>query len=255
MSFTDTTNKLLQAPLSSANVKTRKQAGRTLSYIEGWVAIAEANRIFGHDGWDRETIYCKEVSRQEVTIGQQQKPGWKVGYEAKVKIYVDGVTREGTGHGSGMMTDLFDCIESAAKEAETDGMKRALMTFGNPFGLALYDKEQKNVVRDGGMSNEADQQMADNVNAYVRKTAEKTAEVADLPRNQQEWQTWAKNYLTAVNACNSITALDKVVEGTRARLDACEKASEKLHAHVTDSIQGRRDILETPTDNTLIGAG
>jgi Rad52/22 family double-strand break repair protein. len=25
-------------------------------------------------------------------------------------------------------------------------MKRALMTFGNPFGLALYDKDQKNVV-------------------------------------------------------------------------------------------------------------
>jgi hypothetical protein len=25
-------------------------------------------------------------------------------------------------------------------------MKRALMTFGNPFGLALYDKEQRQVV-------------------------------------------------------------------------------------------------------------
>jgi hypothetical protein len=35
--------------------------------------------------------------------------------------------------------------ESAIKEAETDAMKRALTTFGNPFGLALYDKEQHNV--------------------------------------------------------------------------------------------------------------
>jgi hypothetical protein len=35
--------------------------------------------------------------------------------------------------------------ESAIKEAETDAMKRALSTFGNPFGLALYDKEQQNV--------------------------------------------------------------------------------------------------------------
>ncbi len=35
---------------------------------------------------------------------------------------------------------------SAIKEAETDAMKRALMTFGNPFGLALYDKDQANVV-------------------------------------------------------------------------------------------------------------
>ena len=31
------------------------------------------------------------------------------------------------------------------KEAETDARKRALMTFGNPFGLALYDKTQANV--------------------------------------------------------------------------------------------------------------
>jgi len=36
-------------------------------------------------------------------------------------------------------------IESAAKEAETDAMKRALMTFGNPFGLALYDKSKAHV--------------------------------------------------------------------------------------------------------------
>ena len=35
--------------------------------------------------------------------------------------------------------------ESAIKEAETDATKRALMTFGNQFGLALYDKEQREV--------------------------------------------------------------------------------------------------------------
>src|SRR5262249_13193550 len=36
------------------------------------------------------------------------------------------------------------------KEAETDAMKRALMTFGNPFGLALYDKDQTNVADSNG---------------------------------------------------------------------------------------------------------
>src|SRR3546814_4942354 len=35
--------------------------------------------------------------------------------------------------------------ESAIKESETDAMKRALMTFGNQFGLALYDKTRANV--------------------------------------------------------------------------------------------------------------
>ena len=38
-----------------------------------------------------------------------------------------------------------DANESAAKEAEPDAMKRALMTFGDPFGLALYDKDKANV--------------------------------------------------------------------------------------------------------------
>jgi hypothetical protein len=35
----------------------------------------------------------------------------------------------------------------ALKAAETDATKRALATFGNPFGLALYDKDQAGVTR------------------------------------------------------------------------------------------------------------
>lgn len=33
----------------------------------------------------------------------------------------------------------------ACKEAETDATKRALATFGNPIGFALYDKERRGV--------------------------------------------------------------------------------------------------------------
>ena len=55
------------------------------------------------------------------------------------------VTREGVGAGHGIDVDLGQAHESAIKEAETDAMKRALMTFGNQFGLALYDKTQANV--------------------------------------------------------------------------------------------------------------
>jgi hypothetical protein len=53
--------------------------------------------------------------------------------------------REGCGAGHGIDTDLGQAHESALKEAETDAMKRALMTFGNAFGLALYDKQQREV--------------------------------------------------------------------------------------------------------------
>ena len=50
MAFSDTQARQLKAKLDSQNVKTRKANGATLHYIEGWHAIAEANRIFGFDG-------------------------------------------------------------------------------------------------------------------------------------------------------------------------------------------------------------
>lgn len=143
--FTPEQIKELSAPLVRSHVKERKQAGRALSYIEGWHAIAEANRIFGFGAWDRETLEMRCVSEQQRTIGQQQKPGYGVSYVAKVRVTVIGVMREGYGTGHGIDVDLGLAHESAIKEAETDAMKRALMTFGNPFGLALYDKDQANV--------------------------------------------------------------------------------------------------------------
>jgi len=142
----------LAAPLNRANVQTRSQAGRSLNYLEGWVAIREANRIFGFDGWQRETIELRCVSESQRPIGREQKPGWGVTYIARVRIRLGSqasrahsLVREGSGAGHGIDVDLGLAHESALKEAETDAMKRALMTFGNPFGLALYDKQQRQV--------------------------------------------------------------------------------------------------------------
>jgi len=144
MTFSPEQTKALQAPLDAKRVATRSQSGRELSYIEGWWAISEANRIFGFDGWNRETIDLRPVADPREVDGK-----WRVAYLAKVRITVrerDGViVREGCGYGSGIDRDLGTAHESALKEAETDAMKRGLMTFGNPFGLALYDKTQANV--------------------------------------------------------------------------------------------------------------
>jgi len=135
----------LSAPLDRAKVQTRSQAGRSLAYLEGWQAIAEANRIFGFEGWQRETIAVQCVSERERTLGSSNRAGWGVTYTARVRIRVGEVIREGSGAGHGIDADLGQAHESALKEAETDAMKRALMTFGNPFGLALYDKQQREV--------------------------------------------------------------------------------------------------------------
>ena len=145
----------LAAPLDRANVRQREQGRGKVNYLEGWQLIAEANRIFGFDGWQRQTIAVRCVAQGERTIGRDQKPGWGVTYTARVRVTVNAgglpsLIREGTGAGHGIDTDLGQAHESAIKEAETDAMKRALMTFGNPFGLALYDKQQREVTGASG---------------------------------------------------------------------------------------------------------
>lgn len=142
MTFTPEQTKLLDGPLDPKNVAQRSQAGRSLSYIEGWHAIAEANRIFGFDAWTRETVELRQLGEAYQTTG---KDTVRVNYMARVRITVGDVVREGCGFGQGIDRDVGQAHESALKEAETDAMKRALMTFGNPFGLALYDKTQANV--------------------------------------------------------------------------------------------------------------
>ena len=121
----ETAKQALSAPLDLNNVKQRKGAGgRTLDYISGEHAIAEANRIFGFDGWSCETVHMECVKENPIT------------YIARVRVRAGGVTREGWGGDNG------NDHENAVKSAETDAIKRALRTFGNQFGLPLYDKEE-----------------------------------------------------------------------------------------------------------------
>jgi DNA recombination protein Rad52 len=144
---------LLSAPLDRANVRQREQGRNRVSYLEGWQVIAEANRIFGFDGWERSTLISRCVAEHERPIGRDRKSGWGVTYIARVRITITAgnrtLIREGSGAGHGIDADLGLAHESALKEAETDATKRALMTFGNPFGLALYDKQQRQVSSSG----------------------------------------------------------------------------------------------------------
>ncbi|MCK4788282.1 MAG: RAD52 family DNA repair protein [Desulfobacteraceae bacterium] len=148
--FDEHTLEELKQPLLKEHVATRKNfgGGPALSYIEGWHAIAEANRVFGFEGWDRETV--KMANLAERNYEKDKKEMFAVGYMATVRVTVRAgdtvVVREGTGFGDGQANNSVTAHELAVKEAETDAMKRALMTFGNQFGLALYDKKQTNVV-------------------------------------------------------------------------------------------------------------
>ena len=155
----------LAAPLDRSFISTREQGRSQLAYLPSWVVIREANRIFGFDGWQRQTISCRCITQAERMIGtrsqgREPRQGWGVTYTARVRITVNAgalgvLIREGSGAGHGIDVDLGLAHESALKEAETDAMKRALMTFGNPFGLALYDRQQREVSAGGSTTTTA----------------------------------------------------------------------------------------------------
>lgn len=138
--FTPAQIKKLVRSLDPAKIRVREAEGKPLRYIEGWFAIQEANAIFGFAGWDRQMVHCEKL--YERAHGN----GTALAYSARVRIQArargDLIIREGTGFGTACEPDLAQAHERALKAAETDATKRALATFGNRFGLALYDKEQ-----------------------------------------------------------------------------------------------------------------
>ncbi len=145
MSFDNVQTRHLQAKLKRRYVKTRIFNGEQLSYLEGWHVISEANRIFGFLKWDRQTLspHCHWT---------HQQAGWtSCFYSTKVRISVSAggavIVREGLGTGMGRSQQPENAHEMAIKSAETDATKRALATFGNAFGLALYDPGQSQVTK------------------------------------------------------------------------------------------------------------
>lgn len=209
--FNDQQIKDLSAPLSKAHVKKNPKG---FDYVEGWHAIAEANRIFGFDAWDRQTLEMRQLGDPEQVNGN-----WRVAYHCRVRITVRAgetlITRDGSGYGSGIVKDIRDAHEGAIKEAETDAMKRALMTFGNPFGLALYDKAQANVV------DEVDQ-------SYVTfvETIREIIRVTTDPKALREW--WGSDEQKKLRRDFQITKpdLDDLMSFLKSRLQTLEPKKE-----------------------------
>lgn len=141
MTFDDKTTAELNKPLDPKHVvKPSGSFGPKGDYLEGWHVINELNRVFGFGGWS----YTIDLSRDalEKVEGKEQ---WQAAYTCVCTLTVGDVVRQDVGFGSGFAKMVGDAIEGATKEAATDALKRCARTFGNVFGLALYDKSRANV--------------------------------------------------------------------------------------------------------------
>jgi DNA recombination protein Rad52 len=147
MGFSDKQVRALGRGVPASAIRTRMNAGKELTFIEGWYAVAQANRIFGFDGWDRETVETRLLQAKET------RGTYTAIYAAKVRVTVRAegsmVVREGHGTGEGQGTSAAEVQDRALKAAETDATKRALATFGRAFGLALYVGDRRTANRTG----------------------------------------------------------------------------------------------------------
>src|SRR5579862_6684070 len=118
MAFNEAQIRQLGGKLLERHVRTREERGVTLSYIEGWYAVAEANRIFGFDGWDRETIETKCI------VGRETRGTYTAVYTARVRLTVFAddrvIVRDGHGTGEATGTSAGEVHDRALKGAETD---------------------------------------------------------------------------------------------------------------------------------------
>ncbi|EPR80045.1 RAD52 protein [Spraguea lophii 42_110] len=130
-------SKTLDKRLSPEYISYRRAWGETeVAYIEGWSAIAIANKIFGYNGWSS-TI--KEI---KIDFIEEVNKKFIISVSCIVTITLkDGTQREDVGCGSSESKNKIIGIEKAKKEAATDAIKRTLRQFGNALGNCCYDKE------------------------------------------------------------------------------------------------------------------
>lgn len=111
--------------------------GQKVCYIEGHKVINLANEMFGYNGW------AHSVTQQNVDFIDLNNGKFYVGVCAFVRVQLkDGSYHEDVGYGvsEGLKSKALS-LEKARKEAVTDGLKRALRSFGNALGNCILDKD------------------------------------------------------------------------------------------------------------------
>ncbi|XP_066580767.1 DNA repair protein RAD52 homolog isoform X2 [Amia ocellicauda] len=128
----------LRQKLGPEYISTRQAGGgQKVCYIEGHRVISLANELFGYNGWSH------SISQQNVDFVDLINGKFYVGVSAFVKVQLkDGSFHEDVGYGvsEGQKSKALS-LEKARKEAVTDGLKRALKSFGNALGNCILNKQ------------------------------------------------------------------------------------------------------------------
>ena len=138
--------KELSQPLDPALISSRRgRANRTYPYLEGHVAIVQANRIFGHGGWGYEVVggvNVRDIKTVDTKTGEAKASH---AYAAMVRVDVPGAPSRTDVGFHAANDDTVEGHETAYKGAVTDALKRALRSFGDQFGNGLYGDVPKRI--------------------------------------------------------------------------------------------------------------
>ncbi|EEA27895.1 DNA repair protein rad52 [Talaromyces marneffei ATCC 18224] len=114
-------------------------SGQKVHYLAAEKCINLANEVFGFNGWS------SSIQNIQIDFVDENPTTGKISLGLSVIVRVtlrDGTYHEDIGYGH-----IENCkgkaaaFEKAKKEGTTDGLKRALRTFGNVLGNCIYDKE------------------------------------------------------------------------------------------------------------------
>lgn len=113
--------------------------GQRVHYLTAEKCITLANEVFGFNGWS------SSIQNIQVDFADEHPQTQRVSIGLSVIVRVtlrDGTYHEDIGYGSiENAKGKAMAFEKAKKEGTTDGLKRALRSFGNILGNCIYDKD------------------------------------------------------------------------------------------------------------------
>lgn len=242
-------NKALRLRLGPNFISQRPAGGgQKVFYIEGWRSVTLANQIFGYNGWSH------SVTSQTIDFVDHNQGRFFVGVSAIVRVQLkDGCYHEDVGYGvsEGMRSKALS-IEKARKEAVTDGLKRALKSFGNALGNCLNDKDYIKLI--AGQQKELPCYSV--IDQYEEQVGTGLAEIRARHLRKKEMQPSKSVSPQPVVPKNSSVDSAVLASFSAGGSNGQETVEGSSSAHVTEpksSKKRKRYAINLETDRTVVG--